>query len=195
MRINIFIKISLSLLLVAGSNSAFAASGKKSKQASKSVPNFTAGAYVLVDASKGAADSCSEGDFKVVENGQNILLGPKHGFLLANKMEKTVATDDPEEKGCVYENSNSYTVNNETTIISMREVLRCDATVRHSFVETALITKDHVHLEFKQSATNSPNPSDAAAEYKCDWSLSSRSAASIFMKKKAIEKRDKEKMK
>jgi hypothetical protein len=195
MRINLFIKMPLCLLLAVASHDCFAAGGKKSKQGSRPVPNFMAGTYVLVDSSKGAEESCSEGEFKVVENGQNILLGPKHGFLLANKMEKNVATDDPEEKGCVYENTNSYTVNNETTIVSMREVLRCDATVRHTFVETALITKDRVHLEFKQTAVNSPNPSDAAAEYKCDWTLSSRSAASLFMKKKAIEKRDKEKIK
>jgi hypothetical protein len=183
MRINLSFKIFMSLIFIFGLQNVALA---KDSGGDVKAFNFVPGRYTLVKAtSPDTEEACGEGVFKFVENKTQILLGPKHGFSLKDKMEKTVAMDDPDEKGCIYINSNTYTPGDDSSILSNKEVLLCNGVARHTFIETVSIKKDKIHLEFKQTGSkSSQSPGDVDAEYKCDWVLSDRSAASVSKKVK-----------
>jgi len=155
------------------------------------VPGFVPGNYVLESSSggnaetKNSAELCGEGEFKIVENGHNILLGPKHGFFLKTDSDRTIATDNPEERGCVYENTNTFAPGDDSTVLGSKETLSCDGEIRHKFTETATVSKEHVHYEFRQTG-GAGAKADNNMDLDCTWKLGKRGTASI---KKADKKK------
>lgn len=131
-----------------------------SARAQSQLKYFVPGAYALA---QGQIEDCGDGEFKIIQNGQNIQLGYLHGFY-TDKRAQILPGDAPGDENCEYQFTSDVVVKATETVLQFSEKRKCGGRIVHTLSKTGHIENGKIRMDVVQQGS-------PALNYSCTWNL------------------------
>ena len=131
----------------------------------ETISHFSTGDYSI---KSGPAKDCGEGEFKVSDDGQNILLGARHGVFAHTVADQTINGDAEGDEDCQYKYSSTIVSNKDHDQVTLLDIRTCAGKLSYKMTQVVQIKETSISLSYDREG-------DEKSNYVCSWAKASQS--------------------